>query len=115
MQVGVGRGDCVVGWGAGVVGSGAEVVEPPPAGAVAPELAGAWLAEAEAEGDADSLSLAEALGDAEALALRDAEASDAGFAGSLEASPLGEEVSLGEVPSVRVSPEAAESVLVPVT
>lgn len=115
MQEGVGFGVCVGGADAGLEFCGAEVVGPPPAGGLVPEPAGGWLteAEAEAEGDDDSLPLFEALGDAEALALADAEASEAGAAGSSEVSPPGEEVGRGEAPSVRASSEAA--VFAPVT
>lgn len=79
-------------------------------GAEAPEPAGERLtvAEAVAEGDCDFLALSETLGDAEALVLADAEVSEAGAFGSPEVSPPGEEVALGEAPSVRVWSAAAE-------
>lgn len=66
-------------------------------------------ADAEAVGDADFSALSETLGDTEALALADADAgaSDPGAAGCSELSPPGEEVELGEAPSVPVCPAAA--------
>lgn len=110
MQEGVGFGVCVAGDEAGAECGGAEAVEPPPAGAVPPEPAGERLTVAEAEtlGDADFFALSETLGDAEVLALADAEASEPGSAGSLEASPPGEEVALGEEPPLGAWSEAAE-------
>ncbi|WP_326576297.1 hypothetical protein OG539_15865 [Actinacidiphila glaucinigra] len=110
MQEGVGFGVCVAGGEAGAECGGAEAVGAPPAGAEAPEPAGERLtvAEAVAEGDCDFLALSETLGDAEALVLADAEVSEAGAFGSPEVSPPGEEVALGEAPSVRVWSAAAE-------
>ncbi|SNR79955.1 hypothetical protein SAMN05216252_10199 [Actinacidiphila glaucinigra] len=110
MQEGVGFGVCVAGCEAGADCGGAEAVGAPPAGAVDPEPADEWLAVAETEtlGDGDFLALSETLGDAEVLALSDAEASDAGAFGSPEVLPPGEEVALGEAPSVRVWSAAAE-------
>lgn len=66
------------------------------------------MAETETLGDGDFLALSETLGDAEVLALADTEASESGAFGSPEVLPPGEEVALGEAPSVRVWSAAAE-------